>query len=359
MKSPALNCEERSDKAALESINFALGAERSALSLPSFLRRFAPRNDELALVALAAITLALVAAPALAQTSPFSPRSPAPGGPVGYILEQQQLFYRQLASAVRALRQGDGAAWSTLLGLSFLYGVFHAAGPGHGKAVISSYIVSTSETIRRGLWLSTAAALTQAVVAVALVAIFSLVIGATARTMTAATTWIEIIAYALVALLGARLVWTKGRAFLARLASWRTGRPVASMACDDGCVHLPLAEQAARTHDWRETVSIVLAVGLRPCTGAVLVLVFALAQGVLEAGVAATFAMAAGTAITVGLLAMIAAGAKGWAVRLADARTGLATLSLSAAELLAALVVLVFGLGLLTGTIVLERAAPF
>ncbi len=67
---------------------------------------------------------------------------------------------------------------------------------------------------------------------------------------------------------------------------------------------------------WRKTLAVVLSVGVRPCTGAILVLVFAFAQGLFWAGVAATFAMALGTAITVAALASLALGSRELAVRL-------------------------------------------
>ena len=101
-----------------------------------------------------------------------------------------------------------------LLGISFLYGIFHAAGPGHGKAVISSYLVANEETWRRGVVLSFASALLQALVAVALVGIAAALLNATAGTMCDAVRWIEIVSYALIALIGARLIWVKGRGFL-------------------------------------------------------------------------------------------------------------------------------------------------
>ena len=65
------------------------------------------------------------------------------------------------------------AALGLLAGLSFAYGVFHAAGPGHGKAVISSYLVATGEGFRRGVALSALAALAQALAAIALVGLFA------------------------------------------------------------------------------------------------------------------------------------------------------------------------------------------
>ena len=119
------------------------------------------------------------------------------------------------------------------------------------------------------------------------------------------------------------------------------------------------ARQLAGPVSWRKMMAVVFSVGIRPCTGAILVLVFALTQGLFWAGVAATFAMALGTAITVALIAMLASGAKALAVRLASARTGIATLALSAAEVAAALVVVLFGVALLAGYLVVERMMPF
>jgi len=109
---------------------------------------------------------------------------------------------------------GYGSAAYTLLGVSFLYGVFHAAGPGHGKAVISSYLVANNETWRRGLVLSFASAMLQALVAIAIVGVAAALLGATAKTMSNTIRVIEIVSYALIVLIGLRLLWVKGRAFL-------------------------------------------------------------------------------------------------------------------------------------------------
>lgn len=316
-----------------------------------------------AVVAIAAVAAcALLADPSLAQTPPSAfggARTPPATGLFGWIIEQQAVFYRQLSAAVRGIRAGHAGAFSTLVGLSFLYGVFHAAGPGHGKAVISSYIVATGETVRRGVMLAALSSLVQALTAIALVGFLAAILGVTARTMSQVVNWIELVAYGLIIAIGLRLVWQKGSAFIARLSAWRSARPVAGLGCDDSCVHLPGAEQVARIHSWREALAIILSVGLRPCTGAVLVLVFAMSQGIVQAGVIATLAMALGTAITVALIAAVASGAKELAVRLAAARPGAMTLAMSALEVAAAVVVVLFGAGLLTGYLVVERMMPF
>src|SRR5476651_2653665 len=147
------------------------------------------------------------------------------GGLVGWLLARQSEFYRQMSSTIRAAKS-DGSAVCTLLAISFGYGIFHAAGPGHGKAVISSYLVANQETARRGIVLSFASALMQSLVAVVIVAISAWLLNATAKTMCGAEKTIEIASYALIAAFGARLVWTKGGGFMRALQT----KPAPAMA---------------------------------------------------------------------------------------------------------------------------------
>ena len=156
---------------------------------------------------------------ALAQT-PFGAPRPATtsqaGGLVGWILDKQSEFYRQMSTTIRAAKSDGSAVW-TLIAISFAYGIFHAAGPGHGKAVISSYrrcqrgdrAARHPAVVRLGVM--------QAVVAVAIVGIGAWMLNATAKTMCSAERVIEIASYALIAAFGARLVWSKGGNFMRAL----------------------------------------------------------------------------------------------------------------------------------------------
>src|SRR3981189_2888038 len=155
---------------------------------------------------------------ALMAQNPFGgPRpgaaEPQIGGIGGWLLAKQSEFYREMSATIRAAKSDGSAVW-TLLGISFAYGIFHAAGPGHGKAVISSYLVANQETARRGIVLSFASALMQSLVAVVIVGICAWLLNASAKTMCGAEKAIEIVSYALIAAFGARLVWTKGGAFI-------------------------------------------------------------------------------------------------------------------------------------------------
>jgi len=318
----------------------------------------------------------------LAQTPFGGPRptaEPQVGGIVGWLLARQSEFYREMSSAIRAAKSDGSAVW-TLLAISFAYGIFHAAGPGHGKAVISSYLVANQETARRGIVLSFASALMQSLVAVVIVAICAWLLNASAKTMCGAEKAIEILSYALIAAFGARLVWTKGGGFMRALQAPRPALAMASAGHGHGHghdhhhhhdhdhgpdqhvhdehgghAHGPEPSELAGPGGWRRGFGAIFAVGIRPCSGAILVLVFALAQGLFWAGIAATFVMGLGTAITVAAIAVVAVSAKDLARRLSAGTEGGGTLVMRGVEFGAAGLVLLFGVGLLFGYLAAER----
>jgi len=310
---------------------------------------------------------------------PGTATQPQVGGIVGWLLAKQSEFYREMSATIRAAKSDGTAVW-TLLTISFAYGIFHAAGPGHGKAVISSYLVANQETAWRGIVLSFVSALLQALVAVVLVGICAWLLNATAQTMCGAEKAIEIASYGLIAAFGARLVWTKGGAFMQALQTPRAEPALAAAHHDHGhhhhhghdhhhdhdhghvhdehCGHShgPTPDQLAGPGGWQRGLGAIVAVGLRPCSGAILVLVFSLAQGLFWAGIVATFVMGIGTAITVATIAVVAVSAKDLARRLSGSREGGGALVMRGIEFGAAGLVLLFGLGLLFGYLTAERA---
>lgn len=303
--------------------------------------------------------------PSISQ-SPFGPRNAPPpaSGFFGWIFAQQAAFYTQLREAIKAATVSGSAGW-TLITISFLYGIFHAAGPGHGKAVIASYMLADNATWKRGALLAAISAFVQALVAIAFVGAAVLIFGATARNMNVAASAIEIVAYSLIVLLGLYLLWKKGAAFV---AAWR-GEPDAHdhhhghdhnhAHGHHGHSHGPEPAEL-KGKDWfRRGMIAAVAAGLRPCSGAILVLVFALAQGIFLIGIAATFAMGAGVAITVTAIALLAVFGKGLAVRLTSAMGGRSELMLRGIEVFGALLVIALGLLLLFGYLAYERLLPF
>lgn len=316
------------------------------------MRKAVSRSAVFVSLLLVALTVCVVGHAAAAQTNPPSafgapaarsaPQAVpfASSGVLGWIATTQRNMQRELATSVKNMKAGNPlAAALVLVGFSFVYGVLHAVGPGHGKAIISSYVVANEETMRRGVIISFIAAGLQALAAVALVSVLLIAFNATGLQLTAWSNQLESASYAMIALVGLYLLFTQ----LVRLwRRWREGSThphgalaVTQAACDhhdhthdyhhhqdhdhahdEACSHMVDAREIAGPVSWRKIVAVVFAVGIRPCTGAILVLVFALAQGLFWAGVAATFAMAFGTAITVAVLATLAVGSRELALKL-------------------------------------------
>lgn len=336
--------------------------------IASVLRRIA---NACRVLACAAMIASFIAPAAMAQTPPasapksFLPPSKAAEEPQGmtarayaWLMSKQSEVNRRLSAAVRDIRTGDPwFATFVLAGLSFAYGVLHAAGPGHGKAVISSYVLANEQTVRRGIALSFLAAAFQGLSALVIVGILVLALSATGMTMKSTEAWLQTVSWGFVALVGAWLLYTQLKAAWPRPAAAGNhghghghghdhahghdhhdghhhdhhhhdhnhghGHTHAHHdhvhAADGSCcghAHMPDPSQLQGPWSWRQAFAIALAVGIRPCTGAILVLVFAISQGLMWAGVFATFAMAIGTAITVSALAALAVGSRELAMRL-------------------------------------------
>jgi nickel/cobalt transporter (NicO) family protein len=321
--------------------------------------------------ALEAVTQVAQAKPAM----PFGGPPPEPGlvmpktGLFGWIAEQQRSFYQAMTAALGALQRDNNAFW--LLGsLSFLYGVFHAAGPGHGKVVISSYVLATEQQVRRGIALSFASAMLQSAVAIGFVLVAAAVLSLTAAAMNDAANWIGIASYALVAALGLWLIarklfgWGHSHAAPARrdLAgearahlhdhAHEHGHDHGHYRHDDaGHDHVHVVTPAQTSGGWREQLGVVLAVGLRPCSGALVVLAFALSQGVVLAGIVSVLLMGLGTGVTVAVLATLAVSMKGFARRAGGGNAALANGIVWWAELAGAMLVFAFGILLLLASI--------
>ncbi len=232
--------------------------------------------------------------------------------PVLWARDKQQGFYRAMSGALRNIKTGAPlAAASTLMLLSFGYGVFHAAGPGHGKAVISAWLLATENELRRGVLIALLSAVIQAMTAILIVSILLLAVasvGAVARDVAGV---LESASYGLIALMGLYLVWTAFRPH-------RHAHHGHDHHGHDGThPHVPEAKQVKGAWSLTKALSLAFAVGIRPCTGAILVLIFANAVGLYWAGIASTFAMAVGTFLTVSAIAAIAVYSKKLAVRLA------------------------------------------
>ena len=253
-----------------------------------------------------------------------------------WVMEQQRDFHRELARLVQLLaREENPFLIGSLLLASFLYGVFHAAGPGHGKAVIASYMLATKAPFRKGVKLAFTSALLQGLVAIGLVFMLSQVF-ALAGMVTETTRVLEMASYVAIGLIGVWMLWrlARGKSSCGHDHSHDYSHSH-DHSHDDHHSHGKCAHhhdhESHHDHEGycnhsdhkgdqktakRSTWAMVSAIGIRPCTGAVLVLLFATSTDILHWGMLATLMMSLGTAITVSILALIS-------VALRDASIGL------------------------------------
>jgi nickel/cobalt transporter (NicO) family protein len=354
------------------------------------------RSRTVAIVA-SALLLLICAGGARAAKSPFGIATPDSsgagfGGPLGgffaWVALYESEFYKSLTNALAGIKT-SGHAFYLLAGISFLYGVFHAVGPGHGKAVITSYLLVSRQTVKRGIVISFAAAVLQGLTAIAIVLIAAVLLRVTAVQMTRVTDWFEIVSFAAIAVVGAWLLWAKitGRGHHHHHHhddhhdhDHHDHKHAAAdvHACSDHAHHHHGAEHhhaSGRDHGSHDAEAYsdhlhapdpkllskpltlsrawaaILAVGIRPCSGAIIVLVFALSQQLLLAGIGSVLAMSLGTFITVSALAVLAVYAKDVAIRVAGLETATTERIMRVVEIGGAVVVLLLGLTLLGGAL--------
>ena len=308
------------------------------------------------LFCLAVLGLLLWTVAGHASPSPFGVALPDSGGAMAtsglwghiqrWILARQSDFYLALKDTVK-LVESDHRALLVLLGLSFAYGTFHAAGPGHGKVILTTYLFASGATARKGALLAFIAAMVQASVAVLLIGIAAVLLNLTSMVITQTAQMLELASYALFVLLGLWLLMRAGRAIRQALAAGRDAghghehhdhhhhhhdhghhdhaghhhdhdHHHHDEACGCGHSHAPSVAVVEKAQGMRGMALAVISMGLRPCSGALIVLVFALSQKVFWAGVLSAYAMGAGTGLTIALLALVAVYARSFSQALAE-----------------------------------------
>ena len=222
---------------------------------------------------------------------------------------QQREAQTALAAGLRAVRAGEPGAWITLMGVCASYGFFHAAGPGHGKLLIGGYGAAARVTALRLSALAVISSLAQALTAIMLVGAGALVLGwSRARMTDTAEQVLAPASYGAIAMVGLWLAW-RG---LRRVRSVRAAAPVAEDGTCHSCGHAhgPSVDQVAGLTSWRDAVVIVVSVAMRPCTGAVFLLILCFGLGIPLAGIVGAMVMGLGTASVTVLVAILAVGTR-------------------------------------------------
>lgn len=241
------------------------------------------------------------------------------------LLAWQRSLHRSLTMAITELSGAPTLmTWVSLLSISFVYGVFHAAGPGHGKAVLATYLATHGGAVKRALGLSFAASLLQGLTAIMLVVVLVYGLGWVTRQAMGSVVWVEQASFLLVAALGIWLCWRAikqlRRAYQPDVAAHSHSHEHVNSHehdfshdshCCGGAHHI----EPQQVLDWRTALMTVGAIGMRPCSGAVLMVGAASLLGQFYVGVASVVAMSIGTGLTVSALAVASILARGWAQR--------------------------------------------
>ncbi|MEG3134018.1 nickel/cobalt transporter [Rouxiella sp. T17] len=245
----------------------------------------------------------------------------------------QRSLHMQLAEILQQVKTHPAKAGLSLTLFSLLYGVIHAVGPGHGKVVITTYLATHPSKLKTSLRLTFASAVVQGLMAVFLVTLVLGVLQLSSRQLHQSSFWMEKGSFALVMLLGIILCWRALRQGIKQLTSLRKSsalkikglQPISAAHqhdanCGCGHQHVPNASQLQAGGGWRTQAAVVLAMGLRPCSGAIMVLLFSKVIGVYSWGVISALVMALGTSLTVSLIGFLVFYSREWAVKLSANR---------------------------------------
>jgi nickel/cobalt transporter (NicO) family protein len=276
--------------------------------------------------------------------------------PVLWMRTKQQNYYGRMSNAIRQLKSSSAstAAW-TLLSISFFYGVFHAAGPGHGKAVVTGWVLATENELKRGIIIAFMSALFQALTAIVAVSFILLFVQGGVAMAKNAAGYLESVSYVMIAGMGAYLFWSGFKGFrksnpAAEGPFELVSRPDSGYALDHvhdencGHAHAPVASELQGDWSWKRAFAMAFAVGIRPCSGAILVLVASYALGLFWAGVLSTLAMGLGVFITVAAMASLAVFAKATALRLVSADNRWTGLAVKWGKMSIGMLIVAFGL---------------
>ncbi|CAO96062.1 nickel/cobalt transporter [Erwinia tasmaniensis] len=266
----------------------------------------------------------------------------------------QKDLHRQMTQLLQQVAENPQQAGLALMGFSLLYGILHALGPGHGKVIIATFLATHPTKMKTSLQLTLAAALVQGGIAIALVTLVLGILQLSARQLHLSSYWLEKGSYLLVIGLGLWLCWRA----LRKLALQRAAVPPSMKInrilpagkqhgahCGCGHQHVPDANRLAQAPGWQTKTMVVLSMGLRPCSGAIMMLLFSKVVGVWFWGVLSALVMAMGTALTVSAMALLVHLSRKLALRFSrdDSRTSWQIIVLNSLALLGGMVLVAVG----------------
>jgi len=267
----------------------------------------------------------------------------------------QKDLHRQMTQLLQQVAEQPHKAGLSLVIFSLLYGVLHALGPGHGKVVIATFLATHPSRVRTSIRLTLLASLLQGSVAIVLVTVMLVLLKTSSRQLHLSSFWLEKGSYLLVIGLGVMIGYRALRAL------WRALHPRQTLAfrafrpqhqhdeqCGCGHAHLPTPQQMSGNVSGRTQLLVVVSMGLRPCSGAIMMLLFSKVIGVYGWGILSAAVMAAGTALTISAIGLLVQQARSVAQRLAQpgAAPGITRLLMPVLALTGSLILIVAGIAL-------------
>ncbi|MEM8976466.1 MAG: hypothetical protein AAGD43_30760 [Pseudomonadota bacterium] len=266
-----------------------------------------------------------------------------------WALAKQRVLQNNMALAIQAVRDGAPVAWLALMAAAGTYGFVHAIGPGHGKFLIGGVGLGVQVSAIRLTSVAITSSIVQAIWAIILVYGGFMIFENVAASITGwSEAYLAPASHAAIAIVGFVIAWRGLRAF------WALRSTAPDSATDHnqdhapcGCGgHGPSPSDAARLSSLRDTVVLVLSIAVRPCTGALFLLVIAWQMDIAAAGTAAVIVMGLGTAAMTGLVAVSSVAAR-TATYTSSGRLGVMTLAVPSLQLISGLVVVWFATSLL------------
>ena len=293
----------------------------------------------------------------------FAPLQDAYYSFLAWIYTEQRSFHKGLTAGLSSFADNTNiSSGAAIIISSLLYGIFHAAGPGHGKVILTTYLLSQPEKVGKSIILAICSALVQGLVAVILVYGLFYLFDFVSKDIKYAVIWSERLAFTLIILLGLTLLWRglrRSRFFSSKQVeashnhshdhAHHTKHGEVCSTC--GHAHIPTPEQVDDAVNWRTSLGIVLSIGMRPCTGAVLVLIFSQFYRIPIIGLFAVLAMSVGTAFTISILALVSVYARNFAVKKLSPTLESGEMVGSLLAVIGGLILVILGWGLLSGSL--------
>lgn len=227
---------------------------------------------------------------------------------------QQRNFQNMMSREILALRSGDIAALLNLLLISGAYGIVHAIGPGHGKVLIGAAAITSEKTALQMAGIGFISSLFQGVTAILLTyGILGVLLFTSATLIGTVETYLAPVSFLAMAAVGAWIIFRGVRLVAQRmftknntLVSAHDNHHDHSHTCSTGCRHMPSVKEIEAIRNWRDILAIVLSIGIRPCSGALIVLIITWKFGLMAAGILSVMSMAIGTGLIVAATAIFA-----------------------------------------------------